>query len=312
MTKNSRSQIVVGIVLIALGTMFLLNTMGINTGINWRLLFKLWPLILVFIGLNILLKKTKLWWVVPLLIVATLIFVMTVGPNFYSYYRYGYEHSGILQENREYKEDMELLDVDLKFPAGSLKLDKVNDNNNLFYADLKYDEFKPDIDVINFDSSREGKLKIYQKGTYSFFGISDFDLSEDVNDWNIYLGNQIPLDINVKAGAGELDLDFSDLMIDNCDIKIGAGDLEIKLGDYARNIELNSGAAQVELSVPYNQGIEIKSQGVINRDNFSEEGLLYYSGSKSFRTDNYEEAENKTFIEIKVPVSNIELEFYEK
>ena len=72
--NKNRSAYIIGLILIGIGLLFLLNTMGVATFQVWYFLFKFWPVILILIGLNIILKKTALWWIVPILI-----FVIFVG-----------------------------------------------------------------------------------------------------------------------------------------------------------------------------------------------------------------------------------------
>lgn len=52
MATNKNGNLLVGLVLIALGVVFLLNTMGLFPWRVWSQLWRLWPLILVLIGLK--------------------------------------------------------------------------------------------------------------------------------------------------------------------------------------------------------------------------------------------------------------------
>ncbi len=47
MSKRHRDNLIWGLILIALGAIFLLENIGYDA---WRVLFKLWPLILIFWG----------------------------------------------------------------------------------------------------------------------------------------------------------------------------------------------------------------------------------------------------------------------
>ncbi len=72
MTKKN-NDITLGIILIFIGGLFLLNTLDIIRYNIWNLLFSYWPVFLIIIGINILFKSTKLWWVSPLLIIVLLL-----------------------------------------------------------------------------------------------------------------------------------------------------------------------------------------------------------------------------------------------
>ena len=57
MATNRNGNLLVGGVLIALGVVFLLNTMGLFPWRLWSQMWRLWPLILVVIGLKKILEN---------------------------------------------------------------------------------------------------------------------------------------------------------------------------------------------------------------------------------------------------------------
>ncbi len=57
MATNRNGNLLVGGVLIALGVVFLLNTMGLFPWRLWSQVWRLWPLILVVIGLKKILEN---------------------------------------------------------------------------------------------------------------------------------------------------------------------------------------------------------------------------------------------------------------
>ena len=57
MATNRNGNVLVGGVLIALGVVFLLNTMGLFPWRLWSQMWRLWPLILVVIGLKKILEN---------------------------------------------------------------------------------------------------------------------------------------------------------------------------------------------------------------------------------------------------------------
>ncbi|HLV10658.1 MAG TPA: DUF5668 domain-containing protein [Halanaerobiales bacterium] len=98
MDDTRRSRIFSGTILICLGIVLFLQTMGIIQSLNWSFLVNFWPLLLIFMGLNILLKRSRLWWLVPVLVIISFITLIIIGqPSFpgrdYHYhYEYNYEY----------------------------------------------------------------------------------------------------------------------------------------------------------------------------------------------------------------------------
>ena len=56
--KNGRS-LFGPIFLIGLGVYFLLRNMGIVSELNWAVALQLWPLLLIFIGINIIVQQVR-------------------------------------------------------------------------------------------------------------------------------------------------------------------------------------------------------------------------------------------------------------
>ncbi|MFH1639922.1 MAG: DUF5668 domain-containing protein [Chloroflexota bacterium] len=62
---------VAGIILIFVGALFLLQTMGVVPWSIWKTMLPYWPVIIIIIGLNIILRRTNPW-LASLLILAIL------------------------------------------------------------------------------------------------------------------------------------------------------------------------------------------------------------------------------------------------
>ena len=59
--KERRSSLVVPVILIGLGIVFLLNNLGILTWSVWDVIFRLWPVLLVAGGLDVLIGRRSAW-----------------------------------------------------------------------------------------------------------------------------------------------------------------------------------------------------------------------------------------------------------
>ncbi|MFP4660608.1 MAG: toast rack family protein [Halanaerobiales bacterium] len=317
MSNYNRSQIKWGIILIGLGILFLLSTMGVIRNFNWRALLHFWPVIIIIIGLNIILKKTPLWWLTPVIFVLGIIalFFISSSPGYYSYdYSYNYDFGfnppfverdlNRHQTETELESGIEEMKVELNFSAGRLTLDTVRDERNLYEANLKTRHDRPAIDYSYDEGEGTASLVIKQpERRERLFNVSGR------NDWKIYLSSKIPLDIKVNAGAGEFRFDLEELRIKDLTINSGAGDLDINLGTFTRNLTLNSGAANIDLNIPDGKAVRLKTDGIISNNNFTNKGLVKQNNNL-YQTPDYEESEDGLYIQINTPASNIDLDFY--
>jgi len=57
MKRIDSGKILLGIVIIIIGTLLLLDNLGICMRPIWRIIFKLWPLIFVYIGLRMIIQS---------------------------------------------------------------------------------------------------------------------------------------------------------------------------------------------------------------------------------------------------------------
>lgn len=303
--NNNRSAYIMGLILIGIGLLFLLNSLGIATFRLWYFITRFWPILLILFGLNLILKKSKLWWVVPILI-----FVIFIGAIFmpestlrgintsFFVFHFGDEAgSGIYQENREYDPSIDNLRVDLTFGANRLNINSLNNDNDLFDLNLDYRGKMPE--VIYNKRDNLGDLSVRQTRQVNVGTGSDI--------WDINLTKNTPLDINIKGGAGDLLLNLEKLKVDKLNIDAGLGQLNIRYPDYDNETEISAGAGNIKLIVPSTAALRIETKTVINSNNFDEVGLIRLYNDV-YQSKNYGEVENKIDIKISTSAGNIKVE----
>ena len=189
--------------------------------------------------------------------------------------------------------------VELQMGAGRVTLN--GGASDLMDATFTYNvtAWKPIVDyVVNGD---EGRLLVRQpSGTYQAFSGSYH------NDWGIHLSSTIPMDLDLKNGAGDMDMDLSDTMVHtltvdsgassttikaspkamtSLNIKAGVGSVNIDLtGDWknSADVQVNGGVGSIKLVVPENIGVTINAQrglGSINASGFTRNGSTYYNAA---------------------------------
>jgi hypothetical protein len=302
---NNRSAYIMGLILIGIGLLFLLNSLGIATFRIWYFITRFWPILLILFGLNLILKKSKLWWVVPILI-----FVIIIGAVFmpestlrgintgFFVFNFGDEAgSGIYQENREYDRSIDNFRVNLTFGANRLNINSLDNNDDLFDLNLDYRGKMPEV-IYN---KRESRAELLVRQT------RQVNVGTGSDIWDINLTKNTPLDINIKGGAGDLLLNLEKLKVDRLNIDAGLGQLNIRYPDYDNETEISAGAGNIKLIVPATAALRIETNTVINSNNFDEVGLIKLYDNV-FQSKNYGEVENKIDIKISTSAGNIKVE----
>ncbi len=94
-------------------------------------------------------------------------------------------------------------------------------------------------------------LTIRQGGEEKDWGIPTGEVGRMRNKWELAFSPGVPLDIDLKAGAGKGLLDLTGLQLTALDLDVGAGDLEVRFDEpnpaQMRRLTLDAGASTVKL-----------------------------------------------------------------
>ena len=309
MTKKN-NDITLGIILIFIGGLFLLNTLDIIRYNIWNLLFRYWPVFLIIVGINILFKNTKLWWISPLLIIVILVLLFAPG-NFMPSYIEDFKQDSrsqirpstdLFESEHEYLDNYRYFDVFLSADSGRIDIGNLPDDNYLYQISYNYHQEKPDLD---FDFNLEENRAQLNVNHMQSFEIDQVDV---VNNSNLNLNKEVIHNINIESGIGRYNLDLKDLRIDELTINTGISEIYISYNDFPNETTINSGASNIEFDFPEDIGIQIETRNITNRQEFVEEGFTEIE-ENIFQNEIFEESENRIIINLSSPAANIEVSF---
>jgi hypothetical protein len=154
---------------------------------------------------------------------------------------------GPIQEKKETValDGAEAVSVKVLFGAGELDI-AATDSDDLFVGNFVYnvEDWEPEV------SYSDGKLRIQQGGSEDAWGWPDGS-SSPRNEWTLEFSPQIPLDMDIKAGAGEGDLDLTGLRLEQLNVDMGAGDFAVQFDEPSETkmnrLTLNAGAGRVDV-----------------------------------------------------------------
>ncbi|MDO9100055.1 MAG: toast rack family protein [Caldisericota bacterium] len=190
-------------------------------------------------------------------------------------------------------------DVTIDQAVGSL--DVRGGASSLMEAEFKYDRdsWKPIVDFVL--SGTEGRLSVRQPKN-SVTGV----IGNVHNDWSIVFNQEIPMTMDVTVGAGDSNIDLSDLQVTTLAVQTGASDTEIKgspstmrsidvkagvgkvvldlTGDWKQDVavQVRGGVGSVELIVPRSVGTVLDVQrglGGVTATGFEKSGNTYSNSS---------------------------------
>jgi hypothetical protein len=288
-----RGSITGGLILVAIGIFFLI--ISIRPEINpWPILFRYWPLILIFIGIGKIFDSfifgdrggpagsDHVSGVAVAFVALILIFALAIW-------------RGHRVEGRDFVHDTHVVELlgaqdvnaEVDMPAGELTL--TGGDPHLLDSDFSYDreEGKPTVDYSV--SGGHGQLTIAQEGHHIHFGSTR-------NEWHLHFGGAEPLDLRLKMGAGQSDLDFRGLDLRHLEVNIGAGQTTLDLtGPHTSDVDavVQGGVGSATVRLPKDVGVIVHASGGIgdiNTDGLTHENGAYVNAAygKSQTTINLE------------------------
>ncbi len=127
-------------------------------------------------------------------------------------------------------------------------------------------------------------------------------------DWDIHLNGDIPLNLKIDSGASASTLDLTDLKVVDLDIDTGASSAEVNLPANAGNtrVEIDSGAASLNLRVPSGVAARIKVKSGIASVNVDPNRFPRLDGGL-YQSADYATATNRVDISIDTGVGSVEI-----
>lgn len=308
---RSKSNITVGLIFVAVGLIFLLNTFNIIDYNIWQLVSMFWPVLLIIIGLNILFKGTFLWWISPVLIIILLLFLLFASAN-YTPALFEFlerpDNSQVTQRGNTYRSSMELrpelqrLYVNMTVDAGRIDIEPLEDNNNLYDMAFHFQKEEPEVDYHTSQGETEARLNINHMRSFELESI------EIVNYLDLRLNRDVVYSLQIEAGAGHYSLDLEELQVSDLTINSGISEIKIDYSNYDNVTRINSGASDITMNFPGDIGVEIQTNNLVNNLDLIEAGFIKIEDNL-YRSDNFRDAERRALVYISSPAISITVNF---
>jgi len=259
MSENRNRSLFWPVVLITVGLLWLLRNLNVFPALDFTLLFDLWPLILVVVGINLIIGP-RLGWLRALVAVAAVVLAVgyvVLAPAL------GISSAAVVQhaERSEPIGDAASARLDLHSSLGQTTIQALNDSTNLFEAEINY----------------FGELRYEVEGTVEktiTLRVDDHSPNPDLFnqflddadlDWFIGLTTAVPLQIEYSAGVGDVELDLSGLALTALGVDGGVGKVHIVLpatGDFYE-VHINAGVGEFSVEIEEGANLELVLDGGI-------------------------------------------------
>jgi hypothetical protein len=289
-----REGLVGAVFMIGLGTVFLLSNLGYLNVNVWQMVLRLWPLLLVAIGLDIVIGRRSLWASLAGLVVLV---ALLVGALWLIGIRLEVGQAIQGQEVGRPLSGVSSASITLENGSGDILLHEVDQPDMLIAGTIGTRGRARAIE----DYSVEGGRAIYRlrdEGNQIYIG----PIGDD-HRWDIGLTGEIPIDLNFNQGAGSSTFDLRGLEINDLQVNFGVGQTRLVVpveGNFRAKID--GAIGQIVIEVPPGVGVRIHSNLAMANLNVPSD---YSRNDNTYTSMEYAESDARIEIEVGIAIGNV-------
>ncbi|MCP4196181.1 MAG: hypothetical protein GY762_03445 [Proteobacteria bacterium] len=294
MKPRRRRSLFGPIILVGIGVILLLNTLGFVDWNIWRSLLNLWPILIIAAGLDILFGRRS---AVGSLIVGIIVMVLVLGGIWLitGQYQAGDGMTHIIQQPLD---DVTKAEISIVAGAGTLVLNPLADNDLLIKGRV---ELRSDQQLNEkYEVSSSVASYAIDSTNPDFIPFGGFKALED---WELDLNRDIPIVLTLSTGVGQSQLNLQRLNLIDFQLKAGVGSIDLLMPQRGKvRAELSGGVGNMTIEIPTNVGVKLVMTKGLTRTaipkNYQQQDGVYYS-------PNYGEADAQLSLTIHGGVGNI-------
>lgn len=319
--KNRRG-VVFPLLLIVVGAVWLLQSIGVLSPDSWWQLTRLWPVLLIAIGLQIVFGTSRAG---RLMVVAVTLGLVVGGLFMLNGGMFaggdGAGGSGVGADTGAGSsgdedgggDSLESIDVpldgavsgEIRLGPGIARLDvrAGQAGDALVAGNISHPRrYDPPSLRVETDADEHMTVRIDERERRSF-SFWPFGIDGDFR-WDLQLSPDVPIALDVDAGVGEIKLDLRGLMLSGLDLDVGVGSVTVHLPDSGNyEVDIDGGVGSIVLIIP--EGVEASVDADIGIGGVSVPDGFSAFGDERWSTEGFEDASDRADIRIDGGVGNI-------
>lgn len=298
-----------GTLFVIIGLLGILNNF-FELAISWDVLWKLWPLLLVFLGVSAFLKDSKSKWIVIGgigLLTGVVLFasvqrgcdgVQRIVGDMDSY------DGNYTEQELSQTYDSAVTHARFEFEGGAGHFEMGDSTGALVAASVRSSISDYLLEYISDGEIPAMRLAMTEKSV-------SWEGSKMRNNVKIRLHEDPLWDLDINAGAAKIDFDLRSYRINRLNLDAGAASIEVRLGSRADtcNVHVETGASSVRISVPSGVACELRTESALSSKHINGFASL---GDGVYRTDNFERTPKRVFIFVDSGLSSINIDRYDE
>jgi len=296
--QKERYAPVWGILLLFLGIIFLLQNLNVLPWGLWGTLWHFWPVLIIIIGVSILLRYHNVW------LVSTLILVLLFACLGITVWQYGASPPAekITTTYSEPLGSLEQAQIGIDFSGGRLTM------NSLPYASLNFVEtgsgMRSGDKGLKAEFSRrgsEGELHLsLERGRWEFW-------SKGENSWQVRFNRNIPLTLDVKSAASNVNLDLSQLQPTELDMDVDLSNYTVNMPSTAGSVHVHIDADLSNLEIIIPDGVAVKLMADADLSILKVDESRFPRNGDYYVSPDFASAKNRVEIELDCDLSRVQV-----
>ena len=239
---------------IGIGSIFVVSNFGYLNWDAWMTMLRLWPILIIAIGLEIFIGRKNLW--LSAIGVGIALSLLAVGVWFSggiigkaSAITPVANSSAVVKKiEQPLAKTAKSAEVVINASLGKLTIASLSDSENFIKGEIHTVE--QETIVQNYELT---------KGEISYFLSSDwepntpnplFDFDENRLYWELFFTDEIPLNLDISLGVGESNLDLRNLQLTELLLNIGVGQTRVELPRGKYQADIDGGVGQSIVTLP--------------------------------------------------------------
>jgi len=292
-----REGLVGAVFLIGLGVVFLLSNLGYLNVNVWQMVLRLWPILLIAIGFDLVIGRRSIW-----ASLAGLVVVLAILAGSLLLFGVRVERGQVLSGSQISQPlgQSDRARISVSPGAGTLELNALQGSDALISGTVAVGRGQ----APTVDYSDENGVSVFslRNSASSFFFPGDNRWM-----WDLGLTTQVPIDLRVDLGAGNAQVDLSRLNISQLGVDLGVGRVVVQLPEQSDfSARIDGAIGQILVEVPPGQALRVRADtGIANisvPNDFQKQDGVYTS-------PNYAGADNQIDLTVDQAIGNITVRY---
>ncbi len=284
---------------ISLGVVLLLNNLGMLSWGVWGVLLRFWPVILIAVGIELIAGKRS-WWGSAL--AALLIIGTTAGAIWWTGLNGTIGQPLTSDQVTQSLEDASRARVVISPATGNIVVYGLQDSGLMIDGTIDLNAGEN----IQRDFHLEEGTAVFTLQSMGVGTVPSFGAWEEPQEWNLGITTRVPVNLAVRLGAGQSDINLTGMRLSDLEINTAVGRTTVTLpaeGNFSGEVE--GAIGEVRVIVPKSLGVRIDAGSVLGDSTlpagYERRGGYYYS-------PNYDESESKVTLKIDVAIGQLIVE----